>query len=561
MNNYPNENNEELRNGNTYSTNESVNNTSDDYSSYSNEKYDYSDGYGNPQEKEAYDFETPQHKTTQYNGYSYPQSNSADTESTNVYYSSTSSDNIYSSTQPYTQSTQYSQQNHSSTSAQQYGYTQSPSDNANIQTAYNPVYTQQGYRYTSASQPTKKKKKGNGAIAAVLVVCILISGVLGFGGGLLANRLTATTTPDGGLTVQKVVNTAEGVSKTDTSGTMTTEQVAEAVADSVVEITTEVVQTGSFTRQYITSGAGSGVIISENGYIVTNNHVIEDASKITVTLKNGTSYDAAFIGTAYPTVDIALIKIDAANLKPAVLGDSDSLKVGQDAVVIGNPLGQLGGSVTNGILSSLSRDLSIDGVTMNLLQTDAAINPGNSGGGMFNTKGELIGIVVAKSTATEIEGLGFAIPVNQVSDVLGDLTEYGYVRGIIEVGMSMIDITSNQMAMMYRVDETGVYVQSVERGSAAEDAGLQSGDRIISIDGTEVSTSDDVKAVFKEHKVGDKVKVKVARGSQSGEVELTLTESVPDELRSNSQDNNSGFNENNDDYYGDSLQDIFDSIF
>lgn len=411
------------------------------------------------------------------------------------------------------------------------------------------------YTYTAPSQaggkpkkPKKEKKKATrGFVTAAVAIGILASGVVGFGGGWLADNLTESgVLPSGdGLTIQKVVNTASGATPSE-GDAMTTEQIAEKTANSVVEITTEVMKTGSFSQQYIESGAGSGVIVSENGYIITNNHVIDGASKITVTLKNGKSYTAALVGTASPVLDVALLKIEESGLTPVVFGDSDSIKVGEKAVVIGNPLGQLGGTVTDGIVSALNRDLSIDGVSMNLLQTNAAINPGNSGGGMFNAKGELIGLVVAKSTGSEVEGLGFAIPVNQVTDVLDDLTKYGYVRGQVDLGMSLLDITSEQMAMMYGVNETGVYVLSVNSGSNAESAGFQRGDRIVSINGTEVSTADEINKILKSLSVGDTVKVKVSRNGQSGELSFKLEESVPATANngSDSNSNANGFGDN-----------------
>lgn len=457
------------------------------------------------------------------------------------------------------------------------GTTQQGCDNT-----YQSPYTQPGGTimatpYTAPGgkqkKPKKEKKKATrGFVAGMMAVGVLAAGVVGFGGGWLADNLTESgVLPSGsGLTIQKVINTASGTTENQ-GDAMTTEQIAEKTANSIVEITTEVVKTGSFAQQYIESGAGSGVIVSENGYIVTNNHVIDGASKITVTLKNGKSYTAKLIGSASPVLDVALLKIEESGLTPVVFGDSDSIKVGEKAVVIGNPLGQLGGTVTDGIVSALNRDLTIDGVSMNLLQTNAAINPGNSGGGMFNSKGELIGLVVAKSTGTEIEGLGFAIPVNQVTDVLDDLTEYGYVRGQIDLGMSLLDITSEQMAMMYGVNETGVYVLSVNSGSSAESAGFQRGDRIVSIDGTEVSTTDEVNKALKSHSVGDTVKVKVSRSGQTGELSLTLEESVPAASGGDSgTDNSNGFGNNGNDGYSDrnggnngggSLDDFLNGLF
>ena len=463
----------------------------------------------------------------------------------------------------------YDGSNTAGTAQQGYGTYQSPYAQPGGSTIMTTPYTAQGGKQ---KKPKKEKKKATrGFVAGMMAVGILAAGVVGFGGGWLADNLTESgVLPSGsGLTIQKVINTASGATESE-GDAMTTEQIAEKTANSIVEITTEVVKTGSFAQQCIESGAGSGVIVSENGYIVTNNHVIDGASKITVTLKNGKSYTAKLIGTASPVVDVALLKIEESGLTPVVFGDSDSIKVGEKAVVIGNPLGQLGGTVTDGIVSALNRDLTIDGVSMNLLQTNAAINPGNSGGGMFNSKGELIGLVVAKSTGTEIEGLGFAIPVSQVTDVLDDLTQYGYVRGQIDLGMSLLDITSEQMAMMYGVNETGVYVLSVNSGSSAESAGFQRGDRIVSINGTQVNTTDEINKALKSLSVGDTAKVKVSRGGQTGELSLKLEESVPAAGGDSSTDNSNGFGSNGNDSYsgrgdgntgGGSLDDFLNNLF
>ena len=296
--------------------------------------------------------------------------------------------------------------------------------------------------------------------------------------------------------------------------------------NSVVEITTESVTNGGFfMEQYISSGAGSGVIISEDGYIITNNHVIEDANTVTVRLKNGDTYDAKLVGTD-PETDVAVIKIDAEGLTPATLGDSDTLQVGQTAIAIGNPLGQLGGTVTNGIISALDREITLDGETMNLLQTNAAINPGNSGGGLFNDKGELIGLVVAKSTGENVEGLGFAIPINDVKEVLDSLIDYGYVRGRFELGVTTIDITSDEAQARYRVDQQGVYVQQVNVDGNAALAGMQAGDRIVSVDGTAIESGSQLKEIIQSHTAGDKITIVVERNGQQVSLAVTLAETT-----------------------------------
>ena len=257
-----------------------------------------------------------------------------------------------------------------------------------------------------------------------LVCCGVLGGGLGFGGGWLAGSLSGNTT----TLLQSNASKIE-VQTVDAGTEMSVQQVAALNQPSVVEIQTEMVTNGSFLQQYVQTGAGSGIIISQDGYIVTNNHVIEDATSITVRTSDGTSYSAQLVGTDSRT-DIAVLKIDATGLQPVTFGNSDNLNVGDTAIAIGNPLGELGGTVTNGIISALDRTIVLDNEEMTLLQTNAAINPGNSGGGLFNSRGELIGMVVAKSSGEDIEGLGFAIPSNLVSQVAQELINNGYVTDV-----------------------------------------------------------------------------------------------------------------------------------
>lgn len=373
---------------------------------------------------------------------------------------------------------------------------------------------QEGSRSQRRRAARQQRKKQGGAL--LVAGCMMMSAAFGYG-GLLANR-------SGDQQVQ-AVQTA-GVIQTASTGTrgqMSVTDIAKTVRNSVVEITTEVVQTGRTMEQYISEGAGSGVILSEDGYIITNNHVIEGASKISVRLCDGTSYSATLIGTDAQT-DVAVIKIEAQGLTPAVIGDSDKLEVGELAVAVGNPLGQLGGTVTDGIISALNREIVMDGTTMTLLQTNAAITPGNSGGGLFNAQGELIGIVNAKSSGEDIEGIGFAIPVNTAMEVAQQLKTYGYVKGRVTAGLSLLDVTDVQSAMMYRVNRLGVYVAGVQEGSGAEAAGIREGDCITAVDGTAVSSTSEVKNLLSKHKVGDTVEVTIIRGNQQGTVKLTLQE-------------------------------------
>lgn len=306
------------------------------------------------------------------------------------------------------------------------------------------------------------------------------------------------------------------VFETQSSGeAYTIRSVASMTMDSVVEITTETVTTGSFLGQYVATGAGSGVIVREDGLIVTNNHVIDGASAITVRLRSGEEYEATLLGTDAET-DIALLRIDAKGLSAAVMGDSSGLLVGDEVVAIGNPLGSLGGTVTNGIVSALERQITIDGQTMTLLQTNAAINPGNSGGGLFNLSGELIGVVNAKSSGEDIEGLGFAIPINTAKPVIEDLLNYGYVRGKVKLGVSLLDIYSDSYVRYYGVPVQGTYVSEVTDNSDGAKAGLQSGDRILTVNGTAVKASTDVSDVVKGSSVGDRILLEIERYTYRG---------------------------------------------
>jgi serine protease Do len=282
-------------------------------------------------------------------------------------------------------------------------------------------------------------------------------------------------------------------------------------------------------QQYVTEGAGSGVVMTKDGYIMTNNHVISGANKITVTTYDNQEYSAEVIG-ADSTNDVAVLKIDADNLTAVTYGNSDQLSVGDLAVAIGNPLGKLGGTVTSGIISALDRQLTIDGKTMSLLQTDASINPGNSGGGLFNSDGQLIGLVVAKSSGSNIEGLGFAIPINTAADVAQQLKDNGYVSGQPTSGMSYTEATSQSMADFFTgaTQSAGVYIYEVT-GSNAKKAGFQSGDLVYAIDDTVISSSSDVTSIITSHEVGDKLTYTIVRGNQTKTIKLTLEEKKSDD--------------------------------
>lgn len=422
---------------------------------------------------------------------------------------------------------------------------------------YNSVFQeprgsyQGSYSSQSSAQPAyqpqppvreHRKGSGKGWIAGVMAACMVISVA---GGALGAYGVNYLSRKEGTIFYQAVGGSdksgaaADGEEDTDlpgvtqagyTGGVLSVREIAALASPSVVEIRTEQVSTSNWFGQYIQNGAGSGVILSEDGTIVTNDHVVDGATRVTVTTKDGDEYEATVVGTDSKT-DVAVLKIQATGLTPAILGDSDGLSVGEYAMAIGNPLGELGGTVTDGIISALSRDVTINGETMTLLQTNAAINPGNSGGGLFNERGELVGIVNAKSgssgSSTSIEGLGFAIPINTVKKSVQELLDYGYVRGRAALGVSLLTIDNMQDAFQYRVSRLGVYVAAVVEGGASEAAGVKVGDCIISIGDVAVESYSDVKAQLNNHSVGDVIQMQVIRDGRTLTLEITLEEYKP----------------------------------
>lgn len=460
-------------------------------------------------------------------------------DSTEYHYSYVNGNNKDASHNPnrYNEPTQYSSQNTSSGYSNNY---QNPNTNAydnyqsNGYTAQN-VYNSQPYgtapNHSANAKPPKAKKPkkqrkpiSRGGIAIALAVTMVFSCGLGFGGGYFANKVNTSTS--GSLNITKTSNSGTTTTASSTSTANSTSEIVKKTADSVVEISTESVVTGSFAQQYVQQGAGSGVIISQDGYILTNNHVINGANSVKVRLRDGTEYDATIIGSDSDN-DIALLKVNATGLSPATFGDSNSLAVGDYVVAIGNPLGELGGTVTDGIISALARKVTIEDTQMTLLQTNAQVNPGNSGGGLFNANGELVGIVNAKQSATEVEGIAFAIPINNVLDILSDLKEYGYVTGKVDLGIDFTDITSDETAFYYGVNQTGCYVLSVDSGSNAEKAGVTRGDLVTKVNDTDVSSSSDITTALEKAEVGDTVTFTVSRRGTSKTISFVLEEYIP----------------------------------
>ena len=385
------------------------------------------------------------------------------------------------------------------------------------------------------AQPPKKKKKFNGKRVARSAVALVLAAAMGFAGGFVGAKFGGS----GKVVIQQVApsSTADSASGSDSSITaasssgssLTTEQVADLVSPSVVVITTEQVvysQWSWYGQNQVESGAGSGVIISSDGYILTCAHVVDGASNITVTI-NDKDYTATLVGED-TTSDIAVIKIDADGLTPATVGDSDGLKVGQSVMAVGNPLGELGGTVTGGMISALNRSVTIQSTnstnTMSLIQMDASVSPGNSGGGLFNMNGELVGIVNAKSSSSDAEGLGFAIPINDAIKVAQELLENGYVTGRPYLGITYLAVTDAQTAQQLGVNAYGVYIMDVTKGGPADQAGLKAGDRIVSVDGSEIAAKDDLGTLMQKHTAGDTLSITVARDGQMQTVNVTLGE-------------------------------------
>ena len=381
--------------------------------------------------------------------------------------------------------------------------------------------------------PKKKKHHVNGGKVARSAVALVLAAVMGFAGGYVGSQMNGSK-----VVIQQVApsgtSSSSGSDSSITSASasgssLTTEQVADLVSPSVVVITTEQVvysQWSWYGQSQVESGAGSGVIISSDGYILTCAHVVSGASNITVSIGDK-DYPATLVGED-TTSDIAVVKVDATGLTPATVGNSDSLKVGESVMAVGNPLGELGGTVTSGIVSALNRSVSIQGSssvnTMSLIQMDASVSPGNSGGGLFNMNGELVGIVNAKSSDSDAEGLGFAIPVNDAVKVAQELLENGYVTGRPYLGISYYAVTDAQTAAQLGVNAYGVYIVEVVKGGPADKAGLQAGDRIVSVDGSEVATQSDLGTLMQNHKAGDTIEITVARGGQMQTVNVTLGE-------------------------------------
>lgn len=351
-------------------------------------------------------------------------------------------------------------------------------------------------------------------IASLIVAMLLTSAVTTLGMILYTNNFSEGSDRATNYTLSKE------------SKSLSYDSIVHKVNSSVVSIVTESVSTDTWAQNYVKKGAGSGVIIQKNGYILTCNHVIQNASKIRVNMSNDKSYPAKLVASS-PDDDLAVLKISANGLNAATYGDSSKLEVGDQVIAIGNPLGQLSNTASTGIISALNRQLTIENRKLNLLQTDASINPGNSGGALFNSSGNLIGIVVAKSAGSDVEGLGFAIPINHAAEIAKKLIKDGDIKSKTEssgqgalIGVTIQDLSKEQ-ARSGGFDDGGVFIISVTSPYARK-AGLQSRDRIYSLGGKLIKDSAALKSALSKYKAGDKVNVVVVRNNKKISAKVTL---------------------------------------
>ena len=391
-----------------------------------------------------------------------------------------------------------------------------------------------------ARPPKEKKTVGLGALIALCLVCALLGGLCGgaVSGSLMDSRMDKleTNVAELGETASKpvLVPTAPGttVAKSDDEGGLSAGDIYDMACEQVVGITTEVTGTNLFGMPVSGAVTGSGFIISEDGYILTNYHVVEEANKgkldVTVILHDGTQYTAQIVAFEADN-DVAVLKIDAEGLKPAVIGDSDSLRVGDTVYAVGNPLGELEFSMTTGHVSAKDRSIVTDnnGESIAMFQIDAPVNSGNSGGPVYNGEGQVVGIVTAKYASTGVEGIGFAIPINDAASIANDLITKGYVTGKARLGVS-VNANYNEMYAQYYGWPMGAYIDGTESGSCAEKAGIEKGDIITKFDGEEIKGYDDLRAAVKRHSAGDSVELEVYRADESRIVTVVLDEATPD---------------------------------
>ena len=386
-------------------------------------------------------------------------------------------------------------------------------------------------------------------ITALLLACAVVGGAAGYGGAALSKS--------GKTTIQQSNRTAQEVTVKKVTGQalMSPAEVYASTVNSIVSINCSAVSTNIFGQRVESASSGSGFVITQDGYIVTNHHVISGASSVTVTMYDGTEYPATVVGSD-SDYDVAVLKINATGLQPVTLGSSEDVNVGDTVLAIGNPLGELTFSMSQGIVSCCDRAINVDGTPFNMIQVDASINPGNSGGPLMNLYGEVVGIVYAKYSSysdTTVEGIGFAIPISDVQTIITDIMENGQVTDKAYMAIKAGSMTE-QMAAQYNINVTqGVFVYAVEKGGAGEKAGLQLGDVITKLNDTEITSMSDLSMAKKGFKAGDTVTLTVWRGGQEITLSLTFDEQPQ---TTGTEDDSPNQNQGQQDSYGD-LYDYF----
>ena len=411
---------------------------------------------------------------------------------------------------------------------------------SSVEPAAEPVVTD------TPVQP-KKHHGGVGRVVALILSCAVISAACGFGGAILAQNGSRT----GKTTVQQSNRTATtvNVKKVDGQTLMSPAEVYASTVNSVVSINCSAVSTNIFGQQTESASSGSGFIYTADGYIVTNQHVVANASSINVTLYNGDTYPATLVGSD-SDYDVAVLKIDAKDLPAVTLGSSTDVNVGDTVLAIGNPLGELTFSMSQGIVSCVNRAINVEGTPFNMIQVDASINPGNSGGPLMNLYGEVVGIVSAKYStysSTTVEGLGFAIPIDDVKSIITDIMENGAVTGKAYMAVT-VGTMNSQMAAQYSIDiDQGVFVYSVVKGGAGDKAGLRLGDVITKMGDTTLTSRQDLSAALKSYRAGDTATLTVFRDGSYITTDITfdqqpqITGTDTEEDTSSQGGNNGGY--------------------
>ena len=392
----------------------------------------------------------------------------------------------------------------------------------------------------AAKKPSFWQKAGV-KVTALLLACAVVGGAAGYGGAALSSS--------GKTTIRQSNRTASEITVKQVSGQtlMSPAEVYASTVNSVVSINCSSVSTNIFGQSVQSASSGSGFIITQDGYIVTNHHVVSGASSVTVTLHDGREYPATVVGSD-SDYDVAVLKINATDLQPVTLGNSSNVNVGDSVLAIGNPLGELTFSMSQGIVSCCDRAINVDGTPFNMLQVDASINPGNSGGPLMNLYGEVVGIVSAKYSSysdTTVEGLGFAIPIGDVQAIITDIMENGQVTDKPSFGITAGTMTE-QMAAQYQIEQkSGAFVYSVNKGGAGEKAGLRMGDVITKVDSTDIASMEDLTAAKKGHKAGDTVTVTYFRDGSSHTTSLTFDVKADDTVQDSQQGQQNQQNQQN----------------